>query len=59
MPFKSKAQQRFMFSQHPDIAKRWAKEMPAGSIKKLPDTAKKGGSKAKAKLAALRKMAGK
>ena len=59
MPFKSKAQQRFMFSQHPDIAKRWAHEMPKGSIKGLPEKAKKGGSKAKAKLAALRKMAGK
>lgn len=35
MPFKSKAQERFMFSQHPKIAKRWAKETP--NIKKLPD----------------------
>jgi hypothetical protein len=34
MPFKSKAQQRFMFSQHPEIAKKWAKETP--NIKKLP-----------------------
>ena len=24
MPFKSKAQERFMFSQHPQIAKKWA-----------------------------------
>ncbi len=35
MPFKSKSQQRFLFSQHPDIAKRWAKETP--NIKKLPE----------------------
>ena len=28
MPFASKAQQRFMFSQHPKIAKRWAKHTP-------------------------------
>lgn len=35
MPFKSKAQQRFMFARHPKIARRWAKE-----YKPLP--AKKG-----------------
>ena len=34
MPFKSKAQERWMFSQHPDMAKRWAKETP--NIKSLP-----------------------
>lgn len=34
MPFKSQAQQRFMFSQHPKIAQRWAKETP--SMKSLP-----------------------
>lgn len=28
MPFKSEAQRRFMFSNHPQIAKRWAKEYP-------------------------------
>lgn len=38
MPFKSKAQQRYMFSQHPKIAERWAKE--TSNIKKLPE--KKG-----------------
>ena len=26
MPFRSKAQARYLFSQHPDIAKRWAAE---------------------------------
>ena len=39
MPFKSKAQQRFMFSQHPKIAKRWASKTL--SIKKLPETDRK------------------
>lgn len=34
MPFQSKAQARFMFSQHPKIAKEWAKETP--NLKKLP-----------------------
>ena len=28
MPFQSQAQRAFMFSQHPEIAKRWAKEYP-------------------------------
>lgn len=43
MPFKSKKQERFLFSQHPDIAKRWANEMKSKgeSIKKLPNKAKK------------------
>ena len=40
MPFKSKAQERFLFSQHPDIAKRWAAETP--SIKALPKKVGKG-----------------
>lgn len=39
MPFKSKSQQRYMFSQHPTIAKRWAKHTP--NIKSLPQKAKK------------------
>lgn len=26
MPFKSDAQRAFMYSQHPEIAKRWRKE---------------------------------
>lgn len=28
MPFKSKAQMRFLFAKHPEIAKRWAAETP-------------------------------
>jgi hypothetical protein len=35
MPFQSEAQRRFMFAQHPRIAKRFAKETPKG--KKLPE----------------------
>jgi hypothetical protein len=38
MPFKSKSQQKYMFSQHPEIAKRWAAETP--NMKSLPE--KKG-----------------
>jgi len=39
MPFRSKAQQRFMFAVHPGIAKRWADETP--NIKSLPKKVKK------------------
>lgn len=35
MPFKSKAQQRYMFARHPGIAKRWAKEY--GVSENLPE----------------------
>jgi hypothetical protein len=43
MPFKSKAQQGYMFAKHPKIAKRWAKETP--SMKALPRKAKKKGGR--------------
>jgi len=39
MPFKSQAQRRFMYSQHPEIAKRWARKTL--KIKSLPEKAKK------------------
>lgn len=38
MPFKSKAQQRWMFATHPKMARRWAKETP--DIKSLPQYVK-------------------
>jgi hypothetical protein len=38
VPFKSKAQARFMFSQHPEMAEEWAKKTK--SIKKLPEKVK-------------------
>lgn len=40
MPFRSKAQQRFMFAKHPRIAKRWAKETK--NFKSLPERKGKG-----------------
>lgn len=43
MPFKSKAQQKFMFAKHPKIAKRWADETK--SMKSLPKKAAKKGRK--------------
>jgi hypothetical protein len=47
MPFVSKAQARFMYANHPDIAKRW--EDMTGSIKNLPNHVNKAKSKAHAK----------
>lgn len=38
MPFKSKAQRRFMFSQHPAIAQEMASKTPKGA--KLPEHVK-------------------
>ncbi len=38
MPYKSKAQQRFMHAQHPEIAKRWDSE--TSNFKKLPEKKK-------------------
>ena len=35
MPFKSKAQQRYMFAKHPEIAKEFAEATP--NIKRLPE----------------------
>ena len=45
MPFKSKAQQRFMFATMPKTAKKWAKKTK--NIKRLPARVKKkkGGRK--------------
>ncbi len=42
MPFKSKAQQRWMFKNKPEMAKEWADETP--DIKGLPE--RKGKKKA-------------
>jgi hypothetical protein len=39
MPFKSKAQRRFMYANHPKIAKRWSKHTPKG--KRLPERKRK------------------
>lgn len=39
MPFKSKAQARYLFAREPEVAKRWSKETP--SMKSLPEKAKK------------------
>lgn len=38
MPYKSDAQRKFMHAQHPDIAKRWDKEMKKPSTNKVYKT---------------------
>jgi len=43
MPFRSEKQRKFMWSQHPEIAKRWtdkygSKVVPSKKIKKKPKT---------------------
>jgi hypothetical protein len=47
MPFKSKAQAKFMFANHPTIAKEFADATP--DIKKLPEHKKKIKAKGKKK----------
>lgn len=43
MPFKSKAQRRFMYAKHPKMAEEWEDKTPKG--KKLPEKIKKKGKK--------------
>jgi hypothetical protein len=50
MPFKSKAQMRYMFANHPEIAKRWSKEYK--TPKNLPERVKKRTKKAESYLEA-------
>jgi hypothetical protein len=39
MPFKSKAQRKWMYANKPEMAERWQKETP--KRKKLPEKVKK------------------
>lgn len=41
MPFKSKAQQKFLFAKKPEIAEEFAEKTPKSAYKKLPEHAKK------------------
>ena len=45
MPFKSQAQRKFMYSEHPEMAKEWEDKTPKG--KKLPKKVKKKSGKSK------------
>lgn len=42
MPFRSKAQQRYLFSRNPEVAEEFAEKTP--SIKKLPERVNPKGS---------------
>ncbi len=46
MPFKSKAQARWMFANDPEMAARWEDHTPGG-IKSLPEKVKKKATKPK------------
>lgn len=37
MPFRSKAQQAFLFAKHPDIAEKFSDHTPKSAYKKLPE----------------------
>lgn len=43
MPFKSKAQRRFMYAKHPKMAAEWEEKTAKG--KKLPEKVKKKNGK--------------
>ena len=43
MPFKSRAQEKWMFAEKPEMAKRWAAETPRS--KKLPEHVRKAPKK--------------
>ena len=59
MPFKSKAQQKYMFATNPKVAEEMASKTPKGSYKDMPEHVRpKKGKKGKVStmLAALKKM---
>ncbi len=57
MPFKSKAQERFMFAKHPNMAKEWAAKTP--DIKSLPEKKFQGkGTRARLNTAASKAFFG-
>ena len=37
MPFKSKAQERWMHAEHPEMAKKWEKDTPKKVRTRLPE----------------------
>lgn len=44
MPFKSKAQQAYLYAKHPEIAKEFAEHTSKEQFKKLPEHVKKAKS---------------
>lgn len=43
MPFKSKAQQRYLYAKKPKVAKRFSEETPKTAYKSLPKKVSKKG----------------
>ena len=41
MPFESKAQQRYLYAQHPEVAKEFASDMTKKQFEKLPEKKRK------------------
>jgi len=37
MPFRSRAQQSFLFAKHPDVAEKFAEHTPKSAYKSLPE----------------------
>lgn len=57
MPFKSKAQQRYLYATNPKVAERFSKETPASAYKNLPEHVNKKKKKKKGPMVdALRRM---
>jgi hypothetical protein len=57
MPFKSKAQQKYMFATNPKVAAEMANKTPKSAYKDLPEHVKKSKKgKVSTMLAALNKM---
>lgn len=55
MPFKSKSQQRWMYANKPDMAKKWSDHTP--DHKSLPEKSKKKKKEKKADVSELGKQA--
>jgi hypothetical protein len=47
MPFKSESQRRYMWSQHPDIARKWTDKYGSHIVKAYDETVKKRKKKKK------------
>ncbi len=45
MPFKSKAQMRYLYAKEPEVAKEFAEKPPKKAYKKVPEHVKKKGKK--------------
>ena len=56
MPFKSKAQQKFLFATNPKVAKEMAGKTPMSAYKTMPEYAKKKRKGMSSMLEALREM---